>query len=165
MFAGKLDFIMKLTDTSNSALGRDLGFDPSYISRMRSGKRGLPRDRFFLEPAAAYFARRLQEHPLGKSAAAEAVCPGRDWPESENEAEKLLLSWLGQDERQDMERVDRLLNGLAAARLLWPEAKMPTQREAPSGAAFYYGTEGKREAVLRLLNDYRAADAPTELLV
>jgi hypothetical protein len=165
MFAGKLDFIMKLTDTSNSALGRDLGFDPSYISRMRSGKRGLPRDRFFLEPAAAYFARRLQERPLGKSAAAEAVCPGRDWPESENEAEKLLLSWLGQDERQDMERVDRLLNGLAAARLLWPEAKMPPQREAPSGAAFYYGTEGKREAVLRLLNDYRAADAPTELLV
>ena len=165
MLAGKLDFLMKLTDTSNSALGRDLGFDPSYISRIRSGKRGLPRDRFFLEPAAAYFARQLQGYPLRKSAAADAVCPGRSWPEAENEAEKLLLGWLSQDERQDTERVDRLLTGLAAARLLWPEAKLPPQREEPPSAAFYYGTEGKREAVLRLLNDYFAAEAPTELLV
>lgn len=165
MLAGKLDFLMKLTDTSNSALGRDLGFDPSYISRIRSGKRGLPRDRFFLEPAAAYFARQLQDYPLRKNAAADAVCPGRNWPEAENEAERLLLGWLAQDERQDTERVDRLLNGLAAARLLWPEAKLPPAAEAPAGVAFYYGTEGKQEAVLRLLNDYCAADAPTELLM
>ena len=165
MLAGKLDFLMKLTDTSNSALGRDLGFDPSYISRIRSGKRGLPRDRFFLEPAAAYFVRQLQGYPLRKSAAADAVCPGLSWPEAENEAEKLLLSWLSQDERQDTERVDRLLNGLAAARLLWPEAKLPPPQEDPPRAACYYGTAGKREAVLRLLNDYFAADAPTELLV
>ena len=165
MLAGKLDFLMKLTDTSNSALGRDLGFDPSYISRIRSGKRGLPRDRFFLEPAAAYFARQLQGYPLRKSAAAEAVCPGRNWPEAVNEAEKLLLGWLSQDERQDTERVDRLLNGLAAARLLWPEAKLPSPQEEPPRAACYYGTAGKREAVLRLLNDYCSSETPTELLV
>ena len=165
MLAGKLDYLMKLTDTSNSALGRELGFDPSYISRIRSGKRGLPRDRFFLEPAAAYFAHAIRDYPLRKSAAAEAVCPGRSWPEAETEAEKLLLGWLNQDERQDTERVDRLLNGLAAVRLLWPEAKLPAQREEPPSAAFYYGTEGKREAVLRLLIDYCAAEAPQELLV
>ena len=165
MLAGKLDYLMKLTDTSNSALGRELGFDPSYISRIRSGKRGLPRDRFFLEPAAAYFTHAIRDYPLRKSAAAEAVCPGRSWPEAETEAEKLLLGWLNQDERQDTERVDRLLNGLAAVRLLWPEAKLPAQREEPPSAAFYYGTEGKREAVLRLLIDYCAAEAPQELLV
>ena len=71
MLAEKLDFLLRLTDTSNSALGRALGFDASYISRIRSGKRGLPRDRFFLEPAAAYFARELQDYPLRKSAAAD----------------------------------------------------------------------------------------------
>lgn len=165
MLAGKLDFLMKLTDTSNSALGRDLGFDPSYISRIRSGKRGLPRDRFFLEPAAAYFVRQLQNYPLRKSAAADAVCPGLSWPVAENEAEKLLLSWLNQDDRQDMERVERLLHSLAAARLLWPATKVPPAREEPFPTAFYYGTEGKREAMLRLLTDYCAADAPKELLV
>ena len=165
MIAGKLDFLLKLTDTSNSALGRALGFDASYISRIRSGKRGLPRDRFFLEPAAAYFAERLQANPLRKNAAAEAICPGRSWPETAAGAEKLLLGWLSQNERQDMERVERLLNGLAAARLLWPEAGLIPPGEAPSSAAFYYGTEGKREAVLRLLSDYCAAEAPAELLI
>ncbi len=165
MLAGKLDFLLKLTDTSNSALGRALGFDPSYISRMRSGKRGLPRDRFFLEPAAAYFARELQDYPLRKSAAAEAVCPGQSWPETEKEAEKLLLSWLSQDDRQDMDRVDQLLHSLAAARLLWPAAKVPPAREEAFPTVFYYGTEGKREAVLRLLNDYCAAEEAKELLV
>ena len=165
MLAGKLDFLMKLTETSNSALGHTLGFDPSYISRIRSGKRGLPRDRFFLEPAAAYFARELQEFPLRKSAAAEAVCPGQSWPETEKEAEKLLRGWLVQDERQDMERVERLLSGRAAARLLWPASRVPPAREEPSPTAFFYGTEGKREAVLRLLEDYAASGAPKELLV
>ncbi len=165
MLAGKLDFLMKLTETSNSALGRDLGFDPSYISRLRSGKRGLPRDRFFLEPAAAYFAGALQDYPLRKNAAAEAVCPGQSWPEKVNEAEKLLLAWFRQDDRQDMDRVERLLNGLAAARLLWPAAKLPPAREEPFPTAFFYDTEGKQEAALRLLNDYTAADAPKEVLI
>ncbi len=165
MLAEKLDFLLRLTDTSNSALGRALGFDPSYISRMRSGKRGLPRDRFFLEPAAAYFARSLQEYPLRKTAAAEAVCPGRSWPETERESEKLLLGWLSQDDRQDAERVERLLSGLAAVRLLWPEASRPAEPEESSGAGFYYGIKGKREAVLRLLNDYAALPAPTELML
>ena len=165
MLAEKLDFLLKLTDTSNSALGRALGFDPSYISRMRSGKRGLPRDRFFLEPAAAYFAQELRDYPLRKSAAAEAVCPGQSWPETERDAEKLLLGWLNQDDRQDVERVERLLNSLAAARLLWPAAKIPPAREEPFPTAFYYGTEGKREAVMRLMNDFCAAGEPRELLV
>ena len=165
MLAGKLNFLMKLTETSNSALGRDLGFDASYISRIRSGKRGLPRDRFFLEPAAAYFAQALRDYPLRKSAAAEALCPGQSWPETEKEAEKLLLGWLNQADRKDMERVERLLSSLAAARLLWPAAKLPPAREEPFPTAFYYGTEGKREAVLRLLNDFCAFDEPKELQI
>ena len=165
MLSGKLDFLMKLTDTSNSALGRALGFDASYISRIRSGKRGLPRDRFFLEPAAAFFAGQLQEHPLWKTAAAEAVCPERGWPEKPAEAEKLLLAWFRQNERQDSERVERLLNGLAAARLLWPEAKLPPASADAADASFYDGAAGKREAVMRLIDDYSADDAPTELLL
>ena len=77
MLAGKLDFLLKLTDTSNSAMGRALGFDPSYISRMRSGKRGLPRDRFFLEPAAAFSRGNCRITPCGKALRRRPSAPAR----------------------------------------------------------------------------------------
>ena len=51
-FSEKLDLLMSLTGTSNSALGRALSYDPSYISRVRAGKRGLPRRQPFLQPAS-----------------------------------------------------------------------------------------------------------------
>ena len=36
MTSEKLDILMKITDTKNSALGRALSFDPSYIGRIRT---------------------------------------------------------------------------------------------------------------------------------
>ena len=55
MTSEKLDILMKITDTKNSALGRALSFDPSYIGRIRTGKRGIPKHMPFIEPAAAFF--------------------------------------------------------------------------------------------------------------
>ena len=53
--SGKIDFLMRVTGTSNAQLARALSFDASYISRIRSGKRGLPPELPFIEPAAAFF--------------------------------------------------------------------------------------------------------------
>ena len=77
--AEKLDFLMKLTNSQNAALGRALRYDASYISRIRSGKRGLPSEEDFLRPAAAWLAARIRED-YQKGAAAERLRLGRPWP-------------------------------------------------------------------------------------
>ena len=36
----KLNFLMLLTETKNNILGKAISFDPSYISRIRTGAQG-----------------------------------------------------------------------------------------------------------------------------
>ena len=50
--AKKLDFLMRLTGTQNNTLAKALAFDASYISRLRVGKRSLPRNRDIISPMA-----------------------------------------------------------------------------------------------------------------
>ena len=96
-FHEKLDFLMNVTGCSNSQLGRAVSFDASYISRIRSGKRGMPGKQPFLEETAAFFARNIREDCQSR-AVAETVCPVRAWPDTGGE--DLLLAWLaaGDDE-------------------------------------------------------------------
>ena len=85
-YAEKLDLIMRITGTGNAALGRALSFDPSYISRIRNGKRGLPTGQPFLAPAAAYLAGRVQNDYQKKLLAEAMSLPA--WPENRQEARK-----------------------------------------------------------------------------
>ena len=96
LFYEKLDFLMNLTDTRNSTLGRVLNFDPSYLSRLRSGKRGLPRRQAFIGPASAYFARNIRGDYM-RLAAAEVIAGDHDWPEDVETAARLLENWLSDD--------------------------------------------------------------------
>ena len=44
----KIDVLLKIINTPNSVLGKHLSFDASYISRIRSGQRRIPRNHPFL---------------------------------------------------------------------------------------------------------------------
>lgn len=165
MIAQKLDLLMKVTNTQNSTLGRALSFDSSYIGRIRMGKRGLPKNQPFIEPAAAFFVRNMREQ-YQKATIAEAVCPGRSWPENKQEAEALLVAWLSRNDSAD-NPVGRLLESLSAA----PIRREPSQSACqPYNAVterrlYYYGNSGKRDAVEAFLSDLCALDAPQTLLL
>jgi transcriptional regulator with XRE-family HTH domain len=165
----KLDFLMKLTGVTNNELAKALNFDSSHISRIRSGQRGLPKQRSFLEPAAEFFARKIRE-PYQIKGAQDVVCPGRAWPGRPAARAALIARWLSE------ENVDRPFFSEPNE----GGGKTPAAREktvsttgiffdspAPFRTAnvFYYGNEGKRTSALRFLNEViERPDAPGLLL-
>lgn len=60
-FFEKLNFLMDITNTTNSALARYVILDTSYISRLRNGKRQPPHNTKIINQMAAYFARNCSE--------------------------------------------------------------------------------------------------------
>ena len=154
----KLDFLMKLTSTRNNALGRALNFDPSYISRIRSGKRGLPKDQPFIEPASQYFARRIRE-PYEQRAAADMLFGSSVWPANTDEAARALAAWLS----------DSLTEKSPGNGIPHPYADFQTEKISLSSSAmppqvsFYYGNRGKRDGILRFLESQYEEDTPVQL--
>ena len=81
----KLDFLMKLVDVPNNALGKAVSFDASYISRIRAGLRNLPTHTSFIEPASTFLARHITE-AYQKDVMAKITSCGAQWPEDMGQA-------------------------------------------------------------------------------
>ena len=170
MFSERLDFLMRVTDTSNSVLARAISFDPSYISKLRSGKRKQPRNDDFFFRAVPYFTRNLSGD-YRKKAISDAVLGGRTLPENHAALEKLLSAWLRGEEKSEND-MQRLLRGAsrltpeAFASVPRSEAALP-EAEAPTPApvAVFYGNEGKRRVVELFLSRLCAAGKPVTLLL
>ena len=151
--AEKIDFLMKLTNTQNAALSRVLSFDASYISRIRNGKRGLPSEQPFIEPAAAYFARNIWEE-YQKNAAAEELHLEHGWPENEKEAAALLAAWL-KNETSAGSPVEHMVAAMTAPAVFPNPADMeyPVTGGNKTEASLFYGNAGKRDGVITFLTE------------
>ncbi len=155
--AEKFNFLMELTNTSNAMLSRALSFDASYISRIRSGKRSLPTKHPFTENVSSYFARNLKDNY--KAAAASEICPGMNWPEDTDEAAALINEYLYA--KDDI----KSLIGHMAASIAQSEKKERSGAFTSPEKLFYYGNQGKREAVYRFLKILTDNDEPADLLL
>ena len=163
MIAKKLNLLMKVTNTSNSSLGRALAFDASYISRIRTGKRGLPKNQPFISPVAAYFARNIREN-YQKRTIADAVCPGRSWPEDRSEAVELLATWLSRGDNFE-ENIDEQAPSLHDSESILLSSDTDGNSSQPSSIGLYYGNSGKRSAVVKFLPKLCDLDTPQSLLL
>ena len=152
--SGKIDFLMRVTGTSNAQLARALNFDASYISRIRAGKRGLPPELPFIEPAAAFFARNVREGYQAEALAREMGLPG-SWPADKANAARLIAGWLEGAAGAGGQDVDVQSTGSTSA--------LAAGRS--SEARLFFGDGGRRAAALAFLADVVNANEPCELLL
>ena len=109
-FAEKLDFLMNITKTSNSTLAARVSLDASYISRLRGGKRLMPKDERVMQVMAAYFARHAGED-YQKKALSDALRL-TSLPDGSQLSEE-IAHWLLHDDAGSAEQVGRFLSGLS----------------------------------------------------
>ena len=155
----KLNFLMQLTHTKNTRLGKEVSFDPSYISRIRTGTRGVPKHRDFIYPVSAFFAQVIRTKAQ-KEALAGAICPGKRWPEDINTAIMLIANWL-----KDEPGFDEYSNKNADSRFSLQSSESAVSLPQEKETGFYYGNAGKRECVIQFLSELAALDKPVKLLL
>lgn len=156
-FNEKLDFLMNLTNTSNVALGNVTAFDASYISRIRSGKRGVPKNPEFFKVASSYFIKKAQQD-YQKAVLAEALSGEGPLPRDPETAEAILVKWMQTEDDNPAITASHLSELL--------RRKNPgSSSETLSKVQFYYGNEGKRHAVEVFLGTLGKINNPPELLL
>lgn len=164
-FAEKLDLLMSVTKTSNSLLAGRVALDASYISRLRRGKRLMPKDKHIIQDMAACLARRCCED-YQKKALADALKLAA-FPDNTVLAGE-IARWLRSGEADHPEKIGQFLRGLAEI----GGRQDPTHLTDPVQSAcsrkdisIYYGVEGKRSAAEAFLSEVAERQIPQTLLL
>lgn len=141
-FHEKLDLLLNLTQTSNRTLAHELQVDPSLISRLRTGTRGLPRNREHLKNMSVYFAKKCateyQRHALF-----EVIGINSSLTVKRDQLSEVLYYWFCGDTAETEELIKTFDSFELEIANPGPSsgAAIPT-----SGNVLYYGNEGKRAA-------------------
>ena len=168
-FSEKLDFLMKVTNTSNSALALSTSLDPSYISRLRRGVRNLPKNENYVPLMAEYFASHcLDDYQIN---ALQECMPG-SYTVSNNRSNnaKSIGEWLKEDNDHPHDSVQGLLDIMEDFQFKKPQiwdkiARADYTETKQSLVSIHYGLIGKQEATLAFLSAVINHKKPQTLLL
>lgn len=167
-FGEKLDFLMTVTKTTNSALSKNIKLDASYISRLRSGKRGALKDATCIHQIASYLACHC---PLEEQKTAICHALQLDLDSFGTEAfSTAIAQWMQYSQgTSDVITVgsflDRLSNAAPYPSMSVHSIPEDVQNTTLTQVAIYYGVEGKRQSALRFLSSVLEQNRPRTLLL
>ena len=162
-FSAKLSFLMHITEVSNKELAAELSVDPSLISLMRSGKRKLSRNPEQAKRMAAFFAKRCTA-PYQRQALSEML--GQTSISANMPAGQLALRleiWL----KGEQPITEILLSGIRQIPVptddvsIAPPAPNPVMEPQ---TLFFFGEEGRRESIRRIIQTSLAMENPGTML-
>lgn len=171
-FYEKLDFLMNITNTSNSILGQKVNLDPSYISRLRRGQRNALKDKAVIEAMAEYFSRHCMADYQLKSISDALNISKTIFDFSE--LQQLIVKWFSNEKVNEVKAVGNFMDGLVEidANLKIPENTVETVKEKVTSTIFlqddvsiYHGVEGKRQAAEFFLLEVLNTGTPQTLLL
>lgn len=172
-FYEKLDFLMTISNTSNSVLGQKIKLDPSYISRLRRGQRNALKDESIIASMAEYFARYcMADYQLKSISDALNINKGIL---NSSELQPLIVKWLINEKTNEVQAVGDFMDNLTElntnlkipgilAKTVKP--KEDTPKIIPKDdISVFYGVEGKRKAAEFFLLEVMKISTPQTLLL
>lgn len=168
-FSEKLDFLMNLTKTRNSALALYVKLDPSHISRLRNGARKPAKNDNYLKAIATYLAGHCNEDY--QRMALNSVLNERTTSSTDREiVGELVRQWFLDDEMNGTDSVEHFLDGFSHFSFERSPQCAAVDVVGMAGTAgdmtgVSYGVEGKRQAVIAFLTLVLEQDTPQTLLL
>ena len=151
MFGKKLDFLMTITNTKNSTLGRLLSFDPSYISRIRNGSRKLHLNESITMTISSFFAQAIKE-PYQKTVMANTINIDTEWPSKVSEAERYIYRWLSDDDDFNREAIENILLKFSSDKTaISLKSSNIISDKCIQKNGYFYGMNGQKDAILNLI--------------
>jgi len=167
MFAERFDALMNIAEVSNSLLGRDVNLNPSYIGRLRSGARPLPKKHEYLSAICRYLAGHIKKdyqiNALQKLTGINSVA----FASSESVA-SFLEHWLSEKEDDTSVATGRLISGfsrLASGQFSFSPNETAAGEASRKYEAYLYGNIGKRKAVEQFFTAILQEEKPQTLLL
>ncbi len=165
MFAERFDALMNIAGVSNSMLGRAVSMDSSYIGRLRSGARNLPKKQDYLGQMCRYLAGHITKE-YQKNALYKLTGIGDAVLNSNESAALYLENWLLQNQNTNV-ATGRLISGFSHAYAncapLPPD--MGAEMPLPKYSMCLYGNPGKRKAVEQFFLKILQEEEPQTLLL
>lgn len=165
-FAEKLNFLMDITKTSNSTLAHSVALDASYISRLRTGKRLIPKDSRLIQGIATFLARRFKEDYQKKALFDSLKLVSL--PGDINLLADDITRWLTHDGEDGVQQVGQFLSrlsGITGRQAAEPSSEVYSHSFPDEPLSIYYGIEGKRRAAEYFLSEVAACETPQTLLL
>lgn len=172
-FAEKLDLLMKITNTSNILLSRNIAMDASFISRLRRGNRTPAKNVTYLQSMADYFARNLRTD-YQKTGLWEAIKQSSLIQPSETELLKpleiIVYEWLNEKESPAADSINAFLDDIINFQFKKTEPPADVEIDKVPDIVVkevdvFYGVEGKQAAVLTFLSLIVKSKSPQTLLL
>jgi len=155
LFSEKLDLLMNLSGTSNSALARHINLDASYISRLRRGNRAPSKNENYLPAISQYFAKFMSVDAFRSGLCHALQTPPSQIPIDLEPASAMILDWLYDQKMLETKSIGKLLDQVS--HFTFPTTSSVFDLASlfgtlnPKETSTYLGINGKREAVLTLL--------------
>lgn len=165
-FSEKLNLIMNITSTTNSVLARAISIDPSLVSRLRRGDRTPSKNQNYITAMSEYFARNCTTEY--QKAALEEILQ-KELPTNHNALTALIEIWF-LDEILPTNSVANFMDGLTNFQFRKAPEGFDTDTSdvidnVESDDKVFYGTEGKRKAVITFLSLVIKRKTPTTLFL
>jgi hypothetical protein len=171
LFNEKLDFLMKLTDTTNSRLAHIARLDNSFISRLRSGTRHPARKENYIGLFAEYFAKYITQDYQKAALIKAAGIKETALTVTESGLKEFINNWLHGIEE---ELVEKNQSESSHFRLSFSSDKNSSAnqsilKKATDGLTInnevFFGNQGKRDAVRKFLHLVLSKKNPSTLLL
>lgn len=170
-FSEKLDLLMNITNTTNSALGRSISLDNSYISRLRRGVRTPARNENYLKTMAHYFSKHCSSDYQTDAICSLLKIHSKDFIEDDKKLSSLIYKWFIMDEEIDSkESIESFIEDVTQFKFKRTKpASSEDELNIPQGLLtsddVFYGVEGKRTAVINFLFHILKSNTPQTLLL